>query len=140
VPHDIRAEALIAAQEVGDQGHILRGGPLSPVTCPDCQGTMQEIVDGGLVRYRCHTGHAYTLETLGTIQTEAWERALYGAYRAQHERAVLVRRMAEQARREGEPGGDLLEQRAASYQESAELLRRLIAHGTAGEALQDSTT
>ena len=139
VPDEIRAEALIAAQEIGDMKHASHAGPLSPITCPDCHGTMQEIVDGGLVRYRCHTEDAYTLETLGAIQAEAWERALYGAYRSQHERSMVVRRMAKQARREDGSGGDLLEQRAASYEEGAELLRRLIAHATAGEPLQDST-
>jgi two-component system, chemotaxis family, protein-glutamate methylesterase/glutaminase len=134
VPHDIRAEALIAAQETGDMQHEDRTGPLSPITCPDCHGTMQEIVEGGLVRYRCHTGHAYTLETLGAVQAQAWERALYGAYRAQHERSMLVRRMADQARREGASSAALLEQRAASYEEGAELLRRLIAHGETPQA------
>jgi two-component system chemotaxis response regulator CheB len=120
--------------------HDNRSGPLSPITCPDCHGTMQEIVDGGLVRYRCHTGHAYTLETLGTVQAEAWERALYEAYRAQHERSMVLRRMSERARRDGASGAKLLEQRAESYEEGAELLRRLIAHGTAGGPVQESET
>ena len=106
--------------------HEDQTGPLSPITCPDCHGTMQEIVEGGLVRYRCHTGHAYTLETLNAVQAETWERALYGAYRAQQERSMLLNRMAEQARRQGASSAALLEQRAKSYEEGAELLRRLI--------------
>jgi hypothetical protein len=36
--------------------------------------------------------------------------------------------MAEQARRQGASSAALLEQRAKSYEEGAELLRRLIAH------------
>jgi two-component system chemotaxis response regulator CheB len=140
VPDDIRAEALIAAQEFRDMEHASRAGPLSPITCPDCHGTMQEIIDGGLVRYRCHTGHAFTLETLGAIQAEAWERALYGAYRSQHERSMVVRRMAEQARRQGASGVALLERRAESYEEGAELLRRLIASGNSGGTLDNSET
>lgn len=51
----------------------------------------------------------------------------YGAYRAQHERSILVRRMAEQARRKGGSVGSRLEKRAERYEEGAELLRRLIA-------------
>jgi two-component system, chemotaxis family, protein-glutamate methylesterase/glutaminase len=140
VPDDIRAEALVAAQEFRDMEHADRTGPLSPITCPDCHGTMQEIVDGGLVRYRCHTGHAFTLETLGAAQAEAWERALYKAYRAQHERSMVLRRVAEQARREGTSGAKLLEQRAESYEEGAELIRRLIAHGSAGASVQGGDT
>jgi two-component system chemotaxis response regulator CheB len=82
IPDDVRAEALIAAREIGDMEHTIRDGPLSPITCPDYHGTMQEIIEDGLVRYRCHTGHAYRLESLGEIQAQAGERALYGAYRA----------------------------------------------------------
>ena len=132
VPDDIRAEALIAAQELRDMEHT---GPLSPITCPDCHGTMREITDGELVRYRCHTGHAYTLESLGAMQADAWERALYAAYRAQQERSMLLRRMAEGG------GAELLQQRADSYEEGAELLRRLIAHHNAsGELVADRKT
>ena len=56
-------EALIAAQEVRDMERS-RSGSLAPITCPECHGAMQEIRDGALVRYRCHTGHAFTLESL----------------------------------------------------------------------------
>jgi two-component system chemotaxis response regulator CheB len=129
VPEEIRAEALIAAQEVRHMSHPKPAGAISPITCPECHGSLQEIVDGGLVRYRCHTGHGFTLETLGEAQGEAWERALYGAYRAQQERAMLVARLAGEARREGAArSAEQLEQRAESYEEGAELLRQLIAH------------
>ena len=90
---------------------------------------LAKLVDGELVRYRCHTGHAFTLETLGAIQADEWERALYGAFRAQQERAMLVRRMANEACREGAArSAEQLQKRALSYEEGAELLRRLIAH------------
>ena len=78
-----------------------RSATISPITCPECHGTMQEIRDGELLRYRCHTGHAFTLEVLGTAQAEAWERTLYSAYGLQQERSILLRRMAERARQQG---------------------------------------
>lgn len=131
---DIRMEALIAAQEVPRmEEEWSPSGTISPITCPECHGTMQEIHDGELVRYRCHTGHAFTLEVLGTAQAEAWERALYSAYGLQQERAILLRRMADQARRRGSRESTYLEDRARSYSEGAELLRRLIAHGNGME-------
>jgi two-component system chemotaxis response regulator CheB len=130
VGENIRMEALIAAQEVPrmEEGWS-PSATFSPITCPECHGTMQEIHDGELVRYRCHTGHAFTLEVLGTAQAEAWERALYSAYGLQQERSILLRRMADQARRQGSSDTSFLEERARSYSEGAELLRRLIAHG-----------
>jgi two-component system, chemotaxis family, protein-glutamate methylesterase/glutaminase len=130
VSENIRMEALIAAQEVPRmEEEWSASATISPITCPECHGTMQEIHDGELLRYRCHTGHAFTLEVLGAAQAEAWERALYSAYGLQQERAILLRRMADQARRRGSRESTYLEERARSYSEGAELLRRLIAHG-----------
>jgi two-component system, chemotaxis family, protein-glutamate methylesterase/glutaminase len=86
------------------------------------------------VRYRCHTGHAFTLESLQSIHAEAWERAFYSAFRAQQERSLVVRRMAEQARRDGAiADAERFQERARSYEEGAELLCRLIAHANGAE-------
>jgi two-component system, chemotaxis family, protein-glutamate methylesterase/glutaminase len=129
VSEHIRMEALIAAQEIPRIEQWSPSGTISPIICPECHGTMQEIRDGEMVRYRCHTGHAFTLEVLGAAQADAWERALYTAYGLQQERAILLRRTADRARRQGSGESTFLEERARSYAEGAELLRRLIAHG-----------
>ncbi len=140
VPEEIRVEALIAAQEIRDMDHPSRTGTISPITCPECHGSLQEIIDGKLVRYRCHTGHAFTLETLSASQADEWERALYGAYRAQQERASVVRRMADQASREGATiAAEQLQKRAESYDEGAELLRGLIARVNSSAGTTESS-
>jgi two-component system, chemotaxis family, protein-glutamate methylesterase/glutaminase len=134
VDEGIQMEALIAAQEMRDMDHRARSSPISPITCPECHGAMQEIRDGSFFRYRCHTGHAFTLESLRSLQAEAWERALYSAFRAQQERAIVVRRMADEASKLGDKAhAQKLRERAKSYEEGAELLRRLIAHGNGFE-------
>lgn len=131
-PDDIRFEAVIASQELGDMQGYPPNGTLSPLTCPECHGVMAEIRDGGLIRYRCHTGHALTLEAMRQEQAEAWERALYNALRAQREQAMLARHMAADARGRGRASlaGDL-ERRASSYDEGAEIVRQLLARGGA---------
>lgn len=130
-PEDVRLEAMIPALEIGDTAG--RFGVPSPLTCPDCHGTIYEIQDGGLLRYRCHTGHAFTLESMRASQTEAWERALYGGLRAQEEQAFLARRVAADLRQRGDVrGAGALEQRAQSYEEGADTLRRLLAVGGNG--------
>jgi hypothetical protein len=60
----------------------------------------------------------------------------------QQERAMLVGRMADRARVQGGDGSaELLQQRARSYEEGAELLRRLIAHGNGpGGAVEEHGT
>jgi two-component system, chemotaxis family, protein-glutamate methylesterase/glutaminase len=70
-----------------------RFGPPSGFTCPECGGAIWEIVDGNLVRYRCHVGHAYTLESFLAAQTEDVEAAIWSAIRALREKATMSRRM-----------------------------------------------
>ena len=72
-------------------------GPPSGITCPDCGGALWEIRDGNLVRYRCHTGHQFSPESLETSQRTDVEGALWSAVRALEEQADLRQRMAERA-------------------------------------------
>jgi two-component system chemotaxis response regulator CheB len=76
-------------------------GPPSGLTCPDCGGALWEIRDGNLVRYRCHTGHQFSPESLETSQRTDVEGALWTAVRALEEQAGLRKRMAERAQRAG---------------------------------------
>jgi two-component system, chemotaxis family, protein-glutamate methylesterase/glutaminase len=71
------------------------------LTCPDCGGVMLERDDGGLVRFACQVGHAYSPESLNEHQGEALESALWNATRTLDERADLLRRMARRADRHG---------------------------------------
>jgi two-component system chemotaxis response regulator CheB len=130
VPEEIRIETLIAAQELTVTPDQHSFGPLAPFACPECHGTLQEIREGGLVRFRCHTGHAFTLEALRLAQNEAWERTLYAAMRAQQEQAMLCRRLAEEARGRGQAGSAAeFDRRGLDYDEGAEVIRRLLARG-----------
>lgn len=126
-PEKIRLEAMIAAQELAVMPDQKKLGALSPMSCPDCSGVLQEMQDNGLVRYRCHTGHAFTLATLRTAQNDTWEKTLYAALRAQQEQAMLARRLAEKARaREEGRSADEFERRAFDYEEGAEVIRQLL--------------
>lgn len=39
-------------------------GKQVPFNCPDCGGVLWEIAEGRFLRYRCHTGHAFTSAVL----------------------------------------------------------------------------
>jgi two-component system chemotaxis response regulator CheB len=124
IPFDIRLESAIAAQEIGDMATQDGLGEPSRFTCPECHGTLWEIDDGGLRRYRCHVGHAFTGEAMLAAQTRQIERTLWSLMRSHTERAVLVRRLAAQ---ETSPGraAELL-RRAAETERDAELVRQLV--------------
>jgi two-component system, chemotaxis family, protein-glutamate methylesterase/glutaminase len=72
-------------------------GPASALTCPDCGGALWEIVDGQLVRYRCHVGHQYSAEGLDNGQRDVVEEALWTAVRVLEEHADLRSRMSRRA-------------------------------------------
>lgn len=129
-PERLRIEALIAAQELHMDPEQNRLGTLAPLTCPECHGAMYEIREDGFLRYRCHTGHSFTAESLREAQTDTWEQALYEALRVQEEQLVLVRRMVSDAQERGElRHAQDFERRARSYEEGAEIIRRMLAGG-----------
>jgi len=102
-------------------------GRPSGFSCPDCHGVLWQIKDGGLERYRCRVGHAWSPEGLLTQQSEALEAALWVALRSLEERAALARRLAEPARRRGHAiTATRFEEQAAEAQQAARLVRDLL--------------
>jgi two-component system chemotaxis response regulator CheB len=138
--HEGKTAMLPEDEEVQDPAEsgtaAIAEGPLpgSPtaLTCPDCGGAIWEQVEGELVRYRCHVGHAYTVDSMIGAQAALVETALWTAVRALEEKAQLSRRLAERSRRRGL---DRLAQRYAEGVQSAELgsssIRQLLLKGTA---------
>lgn len=63
-------------------------------SCPDCGGVLSELDDKRLVRYRCHTGHAFSLRTLAATQEQVADAALWTGLRALQEKESILRRLA----------------------------------------------
>src|SRR5205823_11051260 len=78
-----------------------RPGQPSVFTCPECHGTLWEMQDSDLLRFRCRVGHAYSVETLASGQQDNLEVALWTALRVLEERLTLSQRLAGQARERG---------------------------------------
>ena len=76
-------------------------GVLAPFGCPDCGGTLWELREGELVRFRCRVGHAWTSDALLARQTETLDGALWTALRALEESASLNEQLADRARNRG---------------------------------------
>jgi two-component system chemotaxis response regulator CheB len=73
----------------------------STMSCPECHGTLWEVKDEELVRFRCRVGHAYSDEALLVHQSEQLEAALWTALRALEEHSALARRLAARANSRG---------------------------------------
>jgi two-component system chemotaxis response regulator CheB len=78
-------------------------GKPSGLTCPGCGSGLWEIDDAPPLRYRCHTGHAFTSRSLESAQVEQAEHSLWSSARSLQEREMLLRRLAVVAELTGDP-------------------------------------
>ncbi|HEV7223278.1 MAG TPA: chemotaxis protein CheB [Pirellulales bacterium] len=72
-------------------------GALTPMTCPECGGTLWEHEERRQISFRCHVGHAFNGESLLEYHSQKVESALWTALRVLEEHAELQRRMAVRA-------------------------------------------
>jgi two-component system chemotaxis response regulator CheB len=121
-----------AFNEDVDMADMDRIGSPAGLTCPECGGAIWEIRNTVPLRYRCHTGHAFTARSLEPLQGSAVEEALWAAVRALHEQERLFLRLhqtSQAGRNAGHQNGSAREYllKAEQAKEHARLLRDLIA-------------
>jgi two-component system chemotaxis response regulator CheB len=112
----MKLENQIAIEGNALKAGVLKIGELSPNTCPECHGVLVKIREGSISRYRCHTGHAFSLESLLVDVDEAIDVALWGGIRAIEERALVLREMESRSRTAGDDA--LADQRAELAQDA----------------------
>ncbi|HEY8560015.1 MAG TPA: chemotaxis protein CheB [Pyrinomonadaceae bacterium] len=94
-PEKNEIEIGIAGGDEALRKGVLELGPPSYFTCPDCHGVMVEIVEDKNIRFRCHTGHAFSSGTLLAEVTESIEDSLWNTIRAMDENVLLLRHLGE---------------------------------------------
>jgi two-component system chemotaxis response regulator CheB len=68
----------------------------STYVCPDCHGSLWAVRDAKPARFRCHTGHGYTVRSLEHALAGNADEAMWNAIRALQERRILLERMMEE--------------------------------------------
>lgn len=94
VPEDVLIEAKIAERVLSDLSSVNKLGDQAPFNCPGCGGVLWKVGKDKDLRFRCHTGHAYTAASLLAEQTEKIEETMWTALRMFEERKNLLTEMA----------------------------------------------
>src|SRR5689334_11676330 len=130
-PIQTEVEFIKMTKEAEDMSQL--GGNPTAFACPSCHGALWELQNGNLTRYRCHTGHAFSPESLLAEQSDAIEQALYSAFRALREKATALRRLAARFDNMPELQRDY-ELRANDAEKSADSIRDLLNGGKESSA------
>ncbi len=127
VPLETKLEAMIAAQELEAMISEDWLGAPSRFSCPECRGSLWEIPDADMLRYRCRVGHAYTAEAMPAAKDAELDRILWRLLRSHEERAALTRRLSLREAMQGHHNiAAQFEVRAEEYARDAKLVRRLL--------------
>ena len=94
IPEDIKRESKIAERVLSDLPSVNSLGEQVPFNCPGCGGVLWRMNKGPMVRYRCHTGHAYTAASLLAAQNQKIEETMWVALRMLEERKNLLTTVA----------------------------------------------
>jgi two-component system chemotaxis response regulator CheB len=101
-------------------------GPPSAFVCPECGGALWEVVEGDVLKFRCHVGHAFTAENLLSEKDRAVEGVLWSALRSLEENAALRRRMAGRVESRWPRLAASYEKDAVEYDAQSAILRKLL--------------
>ena len=140
-PSDLmHAETAMANLDPDELNEAERPGHPSGFGCPTCHGALFSIVEGGMERFRCRVGHAWSPAALAAEQASALESALWMALRGLEERAALSLRMGERAEQRGHHiTARTFRERHGEAQDAALVLRGLLQRGELnGEALPEA--
>jgi two-component system chemotaxis response regulator CheB len=120
-------EVGVAQQDNALELGIMKLGNLSPFTCPECHGVLLQLKEGNLIRFRCHTGHAYSLNALLAEVTQSIEESLWDGIRTIEASEILMTHTAKHLRDMNEhEAADLLLQKAEDAKRRANLVRQAV--------------
>ena len=74
-PAALDVEVKIAMEQNPIDAGLLALSEPSSFACPECHGVLLQMKEGGRIRFRCHTGHGYSLDSLLAAITEGIEEA-----------------------------------------------------------------
>ncbi len=131
VPKEVEIEVNIAKEQKAIDAGVLQLGEPSNYACPECHGVLLQMKEGTLFRFRCHTGHAYSVESLLADITEKMDDAVWNSIRAFEEGELFMRHMAEHLDHpDTDHSAESFLKRAEDAKRRATLMREAATNGT----------
>jgi two-component system, chemotaxis family, protein-glutamate methylesterase/glutaminase len=91
----VEVEVKIAKAENPIEAGLENIGEPSRFACPECHGVLLQLKDGPRIRFRCHTGHAYSIDSLVAALSEGVDESLWNAMRSLEEAGLLLQAVAQ---------------------------------------------
>jgi two-component system, chemotaxis family, protein-glutamate methylesterase/glutaminase len=138
VRKEVEIEVNIAKEQKALDAGVLQLGEPSNYACPECHGVLLQMKEGTLFRFRCHTGHAYSVESLLADITEKMDDALWNSIRAFEEGELFMRHMAEHLDHgETDRSAESFLKRAEETKERANLMRQAATNGAQSHSVAE---
>lgn len=99
-----KMEIGIAMENETLKKNLMDLGELSPYTCPECHGVLTSFREANRLRFRCHTGHAFSSDSLLASISENIEVNLWSAIRSVQESIMLLNHMGDHYAAMNQPG------------------------------------
>ncbi|HEY0607491.1 MAG TPA: chemotaxis protein CheB [Herpetosiphonaceae bacterium] len=103
VSEDLNLEHRIALEDTALDLGVTQLGTPSLYTCPECHGVLIQLRGGAPLRFRCHTGHAFTADALLAHAAAGIEANLWSVVRTMDEHVLLLTQVAHQLQEAGNP-------------------------------------
>ena len=123
----LATEIGIAAEDPALEIGIMDFGKLTAYTCPECHGVLSSLREGNMTRFRCHTGHGFTIDSLIAGLTEVIEDNLWSAVRSIDESIIFLNHMGDHFADVNQPRlAALYFRKAKEAQERNEIIRKVV--------------
>lgn len=119
-------EVHIAMEEALNRNIFEYGNP-TPYTCPECHGVLAALIEGDRIRFRCHTGHAFSADSLLAGISESIEEILWTAVRSVQESVLLLNHIGDHFAEANQPKlAAMYFKKAKEAMQRADLLRKAV--------------
>ena len=94
-PEEMGIEVRMTTDRKVSDTDVKKIGEVSEFTCPECHGTLWKIQEGNIIRFRCRTGHAYSVEALLDELSKLIENLVWESIKGLEEYTSLIKYLAE---------------------------------------------